>query len=634
MTTPKQFDSIPTSLPTSELLNQINAPSDFKDFNNDQLLQLADELREFLLYTVGKTGGHFGAGLGVLELTIALHYVFDTPKDKLVWDVGHQTYPHKILTGRRNKFDHLRQKGGISGFPKRSESPYDHFGVGHSSTSISAALGMATVAQLAGDLCRHVAIIGDGALTAGMAFEALNHAAARKTPMLVILNDNQMSISKNVGALSNYFNRVWASQFYNNIREGGKKVLTKMPPASRFVSKIEEYMKGLCSPPGILFEEMGFNYIGPIDGHNLLFTINILKKLKPLNEPIFLHCITEKGHGYTPAIAEPIKFHALGKIQKVTKKPIASSKPKFQDIFGQWLCAAAEREPKLIAVTPAMCEGSGMLEFSQQYPDRFVDVGIAEQHSVTYSAGIACSGYKPVLAIYSTFLQRGYDQLIHDIAIQNLNILFALDRAGVVGEDGPTHAGNLDHSFLRCVPNMLVMAPSDEAETCKLLTTGLQHDGPASVRYPRGSGIGSNYDCGAKAVAIGKARMMQRSTKKNKAIAILAFGTLLYNCTAAATDFDCTLVDMRFVKPLDLELLNELAQSHSRIVTIEDNVVAGGAGSGVAEYLHQQNCTIPMQHLGLPDSFQDHGTRDQLLVEAGLDQDSIYKFIKKYSETT
>ena len=633
---PKLFSEIPQQLPPTQLLSKVNYPKDLKNFNSNELLQLADEVREFLLYTVAKTGGHFGAGLGVVELTIALHYVFNTPEDKLVWDVGHQTYPHKILTGRRKKFDSLRQKDGLSGFPKRSESQYDHFGVGHSSTSISAASGMAIAAELMGRSNRHVAIIGDGALTAGMAFEALNHAASRKTSLLVILNDNQMSISKNVGALSNYFNRILASKFYNKIRERSKKNLIQLPILSKFFSKVEEFIKGINSDPGLIFEEMGFNYIGPIDGHDLKFVVKILEDIKDLQGPVFLHCITEKGHGYQPAMHDPIKFHALSKTKPLLQEATTQAakpkpaKPKFQDVFGQWLCAAAAKDKKIVAVTPAMTEGSGMVKFAEKFPDRFVDVGIAEQHSVTYSAGIACEGYKAVCAIYSTFLQRGYDQLIHDVAIQNLDVLFALDRAGLVGEDGATHAGNLDNSFLRCIPNMVVMCPSDEAETCSLLSTGLAYKGPSSVRYPRGSGIGVAFDVDAKPIAIGKANIVKTSKSNN--IAILAFGTLLHNCTQSADAFDCTLVDMRFVKPIDQQLVTAIASSHNHIITVEENVIAGGAGSGVAEFLNTINHNIKIHHLGLPDAFQDHASKDQQLQEVGLDSKSIYNFVNEKSK--
>jgi len=630
MTTIKQFNTIPLDKPTTPLLDKVNVPSDMRSFSNSELLQLANELREYLLYTVGLTGGHFGAGLGVVELTIALHYVYNTPKDKLVWDVGHQCYPHKILTGRKHQFTTLRQRGGLAGFPKRSESEYDTFGVGHSSTSISAALGMAVGSELKNQSNSQVAIIGDGAMSAGMAFEALNHAAARKTPLLVILNDNQMSISKNVGAMSNYLNRIWASGFYNNIREGGKKALTKISSAARFVSKIEEYWKGLTSSPGIIFEEMGYNYIGPIDGHDLLFVIKILQQLKTLKEPVFLHCITEKGHGFKPAMDSPIKFHALSKISKNanSQTEVVAPKPKFQDVFGAWLCAAAANNPKIVAVTPAMTEGSGMVEFAQKFPNQFDDVAIAEQHAVTYCAGLACEGLQPILAIYSTFLQRGYDQLIHDVAIQNLNVLFAMDRAGVVGEDGPTHAGSFDLSYLRCIPNLVVMAPSDEQEMCHLLQTGLQYQGPALVRYPRGSGVAEAFDVDAKAVPVGKAKVVRTSQSKHHKIAILGFGTVFYNCLQAAEQYDCTLIDMRFIKPLDTQLLDTLAEDHSYLLTVEDNVVAAGAGSAVAEYCNATLKKIAITHLGLPDFFQDQGTRAELLAEAGLDPQSIAAKVK------
>ena len=635
----KTFESIPTDAPSTPLLDQIETPDQLRDFSSQQLNDIADELREFLLYTIGKTGGHLSAGLGVIELTLVLHHVYNTPSDRIVWDVGHQTYPHKILTGRRRFFEKLRQRDSIAGFPKRSESPYDHFGVGHSSTSISAALGMAIAAKQKNESRKHVAIIGDGAMSAGMAFEAMNHATSSGEDILVILNDNQMSISENVGGLSSYFSRIWASPFYNRIREGGKKVLERIPPASEFVKRTEEHMKGFVSP-GTLFEEMGFNYIGPIDGHDIKRLHETISNLKELKEPILLHCVTEKGRGFAPAEQDPIGYHALGKIESKpgAEKPVeAPSKPKalkYQDVFGQWLCDMAAADEKLIGITPAMGEGSGMVEYAKQFPERYIDVAIAEQHAVTLAAGIACEGEKPVVAIYSTFLQRAYDQLVHDVAIQNLDVLFALDRAGVVGEDGPTHAGSFDNSFLRCIPNMLVMTPSDEQETRLLLSTGYHHLGPATVRYPRGASLGLELDNSLETVEIGKARVVRKgSTSATNKIAILCFGTLLKNAQLAAESLDATLVDMRFVKPIDETLTKQLADQNDIIVTVEENVIAGGAGSAVSEYLLSQRIMRPTLHLGLPDQFQDHGTREQLLQEAGLDEQLLLQSIEHFIST-
>ena len=625
----KTYDSIPLSAPSTPLLDGIDNPAQLRLLAADQLQQLADELRSYLLYTVGQTGGHLGAGLGVIELTVALHYVFDTPNDRLIWDVGHQSYPHKILTGRRHQFSSLRQRDGLAGFPKRSESIYDHFGVGHSSTSISAALGMALSARAQNIDRKHIAVIGDGAMTAGMAFEALNHTASSNADMLVILNDNQMSISENVGALSTYFSRIWASRFYNQIREGGKKVLERMPPASEFIRRTEEHMKGLVSP-GTLFEEMGFNYIGPIDGHNESLLIETLTNLKHLKEPVLLHCVTEKGRGFSLAEQDPIGYHALGKIESgVTAKPTAVKIPKYQDVFGQWLCDMAAQDQRLMGITPAMREGSGMVEFSRLFPERYFDVAIAEQHAVTLAAGMACEQSKPVVAIYSTFLQRAYDQLIHDVAIQNLDVLFALDRSGVVGEDGPTHAGCFDISYLRCVPNMLVMTPSDENETRKMLTTGFHFAGPASVRYPRGAGIGCQIEMTLEPLPIGKGLVKRQTLNNPEKLALLVFGTPLRAAQQIAEQDDYTLVDMRFVKPLDTELIDQLSQSHNRLVTIEENVIAGGAGSAVAEYLSSIDCNTQVTHLGLPDYFIDHGGRNQLLAEAGLDVNGIRSSLHK-----
>lgn len=625
----KIFDRIPTEVPETPLLDQVQIPQDMRSLDVDQLPQLADELREYLLYVVGQTGGHFGAGLGVVELTIAMHYVFQTPEDRLVWDVGHQAYPHKILTGRRDRILGLRQRGGLSGFPNRNESPFDTFGVGHSSTSISAALGMAMASKLKGEDRKHAAIIGDGAMSAGMAFEALNHVAGSGTEMLVVLNDNRMSISENVGGLSTYFSRIWASKLYNQIRREGQKVLSKIPPASEFVRRTEEHMKGMVSP-GTLFEEMGFNYIGPIDGHNIKSLVDTLQNLRELKEPVLLHLVTEKGRGFTPAEEDPIAYHALAKIDPNPKPETEQGKaklPKYQDIFGTWLCDMATADQRLIGITPAMREGSGMVEFSRRFPDRYVDVAIAEQHAVTLAAGMACEEIKPVVAIYSTFLQRGYDQLIHDVALQNLDVTFALDRAGLVGEDGASHAGAYDISYLRCIPNMLVMVPSDENECRQLLTTAYQYQGPAAVRYPRGTGPGSSIEAELKSLPIGKAVIR----REGKRAAILAFGVVLKDCLEAAEKFNATLVDMRFAKPLDDELILQLCNTHSHMLTVEENAVAGGAGSAVAELINRKGLEVKLLQLGLPDSFQDQATRKELLAEAGLDAESIESSLKQFA---
>lgn len=632
----KTFQQIPTSLPSTPTLDQIDLPADLRALPEEQLIPLADELREYLLYIVSQTGGHFGAGLGVVELTLALHYIFDTPNDRLVWDVGHQAYPHKVITGRKSRMHSMRQKNGLSGFPKRSESEYDTFGVGHSSTSISAALGMALAARQRGEKRKHVAVIGDGAMTAGMAFEALNHAAHSGADMLVVLNDNQMSISKNVGGLSTYFSKIWASRLYNSIRREGQKVLSHVPPASEFIRRTEEHMKGMVSP-GTLFEEMGFNYIGPIDGHNLDLLVETLRNLSSLSEPILLHVVTQKGRGYEPAEQDPIKYHALGKIEPKGSSdniiPVSSKKtgPKYQDVFGQWLCDMASQDQDLVAITPAMCEGSGMVEFEKKFPERYHDVGIAEQHSVTLGAGFACEGLKPVVAIYSTFLQRGYDQLIHDVALQNLDVTFALDRAGLVGEDGASHAGAFDISYLRCIPNMLVLTPSDENETRQALYTAYMHKGPAAVRYPRGTGPNATIQESMEQLEIGKGLIKREGVK----VAILAFGTLLQNGLSVAEELDATVADMRFAKPIDETLIAKLAQSHDLLVTIEENAVSGGAGSAVLEFANQNNIGVKILSLGLPDQFQDQGTRSELLDEAGLSADAILAEIQKnLSHTT
>jgi 1-deoxy-D-xylulose-5-phosphate synthase len=625
------FEEIPQHRPQTDLLDSIDSPADLRELEPDQLDQLAEELRAYLLYSVGKTGGHFGAGLGVVELTIALHYVFNTPEDRLVWDVGHQSYPHKILTGRRERMLSMRQKDGLAAFNNRQESEYDTFGVGHSSTSISAALGMMLAAKKNESERKVVAVIGDGAMTAGMAFEALNHAGELDDDILVILNDNNMSISKNVGGLSSYFARMWASKPYNFLRSGSKKVLSKVPPAWKAAHRAEEYMKGMVSPATI-FEELGFNYFGLIDGHDIDGLIDILNNIKNLRGPLLLHVVTQKGKGYLPAEEDPYGMHALNKLvsadefnqqQQQNKTP-----PSYSKVFGQWLCEMAPSNPKLMAITPAMGEGSGMREFEEKFPEQFFDVAIAEQHAVTFAAGMACDGLKPVVAIYSTFLQRAYDQLIHDVALQNLDVLFAIDRAGLVGEDGPTHAGSFDLSYLRCIPNLLVMTPSDENETRHMLYTGYHFSGPAAVRYPRGKATGCEQDADLKPLEIGKAVVKRQGEK----IAILVFGTLLKVAKQSAEQLNATLVDMRFVKPLDEALLKELSQSHHLLVTVEENVIKGGAGSAVNEFLATIDHKARVVNLGLPDQFLDHGKAEQLLAECGLDSAGISATILKHQQ--
>ena len=630
---PKTFTDIPLSRPDTPLLDRISEPADLRHLDDEQLLVVADELRSFMLYCVGKTGGHFGAGLGVTELTIALHYVFNTPNDRLVWDVGHQTYPHKILTGRREQMLSMRQKEGLSGFPKRSESDYDTFGVGHSSTSISAALGMAMASAQLGEERRTVAVMGDGAMTAGMAFEAINHASHVDKNLLVVLNDNQMSIGHNVGGLSTYFSKLWSSKFYTQFREGGKKALRGMPHASNFVRRTEEYMKSMVSPATI-FEELGFYYIGPIDGHDLPLLIKTLSNLKEINGPVLLHIITHKGKGFAPAENDPVGYHALNKIEP---KPIVQAaavsatekaKPKYQKVFGDWLCDMAEHDKRLVGITPAMCDGSGMNEFAERFPQHFEDVAIAEQHAVTVAAGMACEGSKPVVAIYSTFLQRAYDQLIHDVALQNLDVLFALDRAGMVGEDGATHAGAYDISYLRCIPNMMIMAPSDENETRQLLYTGYRHNGPATVRYPRGTGPGAVIEKAMTALRIGKGVIRREGVQ----VAILNFGTLLPSGLEVAEQINATVADMRFVKPIDESLIRQLTEDHQLLVTLEENSVAGGAGAAVSEFLAAQGIVMPVLHLGLPDRFVDHGKHSEQLTDTGLDSANILQSIEQRLE--
>jgi 1-deoxy-D-xylulose-5-phosphate synthase len=606
------------------LLDTINSPDDLRKLERDQLPQLAKELREFLVESVSRTGGHLSSNLGTVELTIALHYIYDTPDDKLVWDVGHQTYTHKILTGRREAMSRLRMTGGISGFPKREESPYDTFGTGHSSTSISAALGMAVAAQLQGSERRAVAIIGDGAMSGGMAFEALNNAGALDANLLVILNDNDMSISRPVGALNNYLARLMSGRFYAAMRRGSEKVLKGMPPVLEFAKRAEEHFKGMVIP-GTLFEEFGFNYIGPIDGHDLDVLLDTLKNIRKLEGPQFLHIVTQKGKGYALAEEDCLLYHGVSKFDS-TQGIVAkeSSKPTYTQVFGRWLCDMAVQDDRLVGITPAMCEGSGMTEFAERFPERYFDVGIAEQHALTFAAGLACDGYRPVVAIYSTFLQRAYDQLIHDIAIQHLPVVLAIDRGGLVGADGATHAGSFDLSYLRCIPNMTVMAPADENECRQMLYTAMQLNTPSAVRYPRGTGPGVAVNPEMSALPIGKGELR----REGKRVAILAFGTMLAPALAAAEQLDATVANMRFVKPLDAELALRLAREHELLVTVEENAVQGGAGSAVAECLQLHDIVIPLLQLGLPDQFIEQGDHAQMLADCGLDANGLIRMIK------
>jgi 1-deoxy-D-xylulose-5-phosphate synthase len=602
---------------TYPLLESIDTPADLRRLPAAKLAPLAIELREYLIQSVSTRGGHFAAGLGTVELTIALHYVYNTPHDRLVWDVGHQAYPHKVLTGRRSRLHTIKQAGGLAPFPTRSESDYDTFGVGHSSTSISAALGMAIAAARRGEERRAVAIIGDGALTAGMAFEALNHAGTSPADLLIILNDNDMSISENVGALSNYLARALSGRMYAHLREGGKKVLRQMPTVWELARRSEEHLKGMVLP-GTLFEEMGFNYIGPVDGHDVKALVATLNNVKKLKGPQFLHVVTRKGKGYAPAEADPIKWHGPGPFDPASGKIFkeAATGPTYSQIFGQWLCDAAERDPAVIGITPAMREGSGLVEFSKRFPDRYFDVAIAEQHAVTFAAGLACEGFKPVVAIYSTFLQRAYDQLIHDVALQNLPVVFALDRAGLVGSDGATHQGSYDLSFLRCIPNMVVMTPSDENECRQMLHTGTTLASPSAVRYPRGTGPGAAVAADMTALPVGRG-LVRREGRGG--LALLVFGTLLESARKIAERLDATLVDMRFVKPLDEALVMSLASRHRAFITIEENAVMGGAGSAVGEVLAAAEVSMPLLQIGIPDRFIEHGSRDTCLAAAGLD---------------
>ena len=613
----KIFKEIPTELPNTPLLDSVDYPSDLRSFSINELETLASELREFLLYSVGQSGGHLGGGLGVIELTIILHHLYNTPYDNLVWDVGHQAYPHKILTGRKDKIMSIRKKGGLAPFPSRSESEYDTFGVGHSSTSLSALVGMAEATKNSNPDKKHVAVIGDGAMTAGMAFEALSHIGHLKPNLLVILNDNDMSISENVGGLSNYFSRIWASKTYKGIKKSGSSFLKPLPQAYHLARKVETQMKAMVAP-GTIFEELGLNYIGPIDGHNLKELKDVISNLKEFEGPQFLHVITKKGAGLDSAEADRIGFHAIGKINAIKDKKIKQK--KYQDIFGEWIIDMAKISDDLIGITPAMREGSGLVEFSKKFPDRYFDVAIAEQHSVTFAAGLSVEKKKPVVAIYSTFLQRAYDQLIHDVAVQNLDVTFALDRSGLVGEDGPTHSGNYDIAYLRCIPNMVICTPSDENETRKLLTTAYLHNGPASVRYPRGTGPNSNVDKDLKPLKIGEANIINEESSE---IVILNFGTLLNEANQISKELKATLVDMRFVKPLDEKLLRKLFKKAKVFISIEDGSIMGGAGSAVQEFASKENLNVRSILFGIPDKFIEHASREEMLVEAGLDVENI-----------
>jgi len=618
------IEELPTIRPDTPLLDSVVHQFDkLGEMEPNDLVHLAEELRQDLLFSVAGTGGHFGAGLGVVELTVALHHVFNTPHDRIVWDVGHQTYPHKILTGRRSEMGTMRQLQGLSGFPKRSESPFDTFGVGHSSTSISAAMGMAMAAQQQGIDRKVVAVIGDGAITGGMAFEALAHAGHERPNMLVILNDNQMSIGHNTGGLATYFAKIWASKTYTALREGSKKILGHVRGAWDLAKKTEEHMKGMVAP-GTMFEELGWHYIGPFDGHDLPQLVSTLRVMSELKGPQFLHIRTIKGKGFAPAERDPIGYHAINKLEPAkpaeTKTVIAKPKaPKYQDVFGQWLCDLAAQDQRVVGITPAMCEGSGMVTYAKQYPDRFFDVAIAEQHSVTLAAGMACDGLKPVLAIYSTFLQRGYDQLIHDVALQNLDVTLAIDRAGLVGQDGPTHHGTFDLSYLRCIPNMVIGAPSDEDQCRKMLQSAWLHEGPAAIRYPRGEGTGVALDPNLASLEIGKGQVVRQGTD----VAILNFGVLLDQAVLAAERLNATVVDMRWVKPLDEALILSLIETHHCLLTLEENAVAGGAGSGVAEFLAQSGVSCAVRHIGIPDQFVAHAGQGECRQLAGLTADNI-----------
>jgi 1-deoxy-D-xylulose-5-phosphate synthase len=619
------MDVPPASYP---LLETISSPTDLRKLPASKLTELARELRQFLIHSVATRGGHFAAGLGTVELTVALHYVFNTPDDRLVWDVGHQAYPHKVLTGRRDKLHTIKQDAGLAPFPTRGESEYDTFGVGHSSTSISAALGMAVASAQRGENRRVVAIIGDGALTAGMAFEALNHAGSLPADLLVVLNDNDMSISENVGALSNYLARALSGKMYSHLRESGKKVLRQMPTVWELARRSEEHLKGMVLP-GTLFEEMGFNYVGPIDGHDIKALVSTLRNLQKLKGPQFLHVVTRKGKGYAPAEADPIKWHGPGPFDPASGMIFkeASTGPSYSQIFGKWLCDMAERDPAIVAITPAMREGSGLVEYSKKFPARYFDVAIAEQHAVTLAAGMAVEGLKPIVAIYSTFLQRAYDQLIHDVALQNLPVVFAVDRAGLVGSDGATHQGSYDLSFLRCIPNMVVMAPADENECRQMLYTGTTLSSPSVIRYPRGTGPGVALVAEMTALPLGQAQLRREG---RSGLAILAFGALVDSAQKIAERLDATIVNMRFVKPLDEKMIVSVAARHRAIITIEENAVMGGAGAGVSEVLAAAGIQVPTLHIGIPDRFIEHGTRDTCLAHAGLDLAGLTASVEKW----
>ncbi|WP_286257301.1 1-deoxy-D-xylulose-5-phosphate synthase [Pseudoalteromonas apostichopi] len=609
------------------LLSLVDEPAQLRDLAQDKLPAFSKELREYLLNSVSQSSGHLASGLGTVELTVALHYVYNTPEDRLVWDVGHQAYPHKILTGRRDQMHTIRQKDGLHPFPFREESPYDTFSVGHSSTSISAALGMAIAAEKEGKDRKTVAVIGDGAITAGMAFEAMNHMGDVNPNVLIILNDNEMSISENVGALNNHFARILSGSFYTNIREGSKKLLSGLPPVKELASRMEEHLKGMVIP-GTFFEELGLNYIGPIDGHDVNMLVDTLRNMRNLKGPQLLHIKTQKGKGYKPAEADPIGYHGVPKFDPSMSK-LPKSKPgaaTFSNVFGDWLCDMAAQDDKLMAITPAMREGSGMVRFSKEYPAQYFDVAIAEQHAVTLAAGLACEGLKPVVAIYSSFLQRAYDQLIHDVALQNLPVLFAIDRAGIVGADGETHQGAYDLSFMRCIPNMIIMAPSDTNECRQMLYTGYQCNQPVAVRYPRGSAGNCDVESTMSAIEIGKARSIKLGSK----VAILSFGTLLENAKVVADELNSTVIDMRFIKPLDTDAISELLASHDVIVTLEDNAIAGGAGSAVNEHLAAIKANVSILNLGIPDEFIKHGTQDEMHAEMGLDANGILASIKEF----
>ena len=622
----KIFKKIPKEKPLTPVLDRVNYPSDIRSFSVSELENLSNELREFLLYSVGKSGGHLGGGLGVVELTVALHYLFNTPYDNLVWDVGHQAYPHKILTGRKDQIQSIRHKDGLAPFPAIHESEYDAFGVGHSSTSISAILGMAMASKETMPDKKHIAIIGDGAMTAGMAFEALSHGGHLKPNMLVILNDNDMSISENIGGLSNYFSRIWASKIYKGLKKSGASALKPLPQAYHLARKVETQMKAMVAP-GSIFEELGFNYIGPIDGHNIKEMLEVIGNLKDFDGPQFLHVITKKGAGLDAAEADRIGFHAIGKINSI--KSDSTPKPKYQDIFSDWIVDMAEVDANLFAITPAMREGSGLVEFSKKFPERYFDVAIAEQHSVTFAAGLAKENKKPVVAIYSTFLQRAYDQLIHDVAVQNLDVTFALDRAGLVGEDGPTHSGNYDIAYLRCIPNIILMTPSDENETRLLLTTAYKYKGPAAVRYPRGTGPNSTVKFALEPLEIGKAKLV-REGKSN--IIFLNFGALLDEAEIVSKEMDMTLIDMRFVKPLDEDMLHKYLNNADMFVSLEDGSISGGAGSAVQEYCGRNNIIIKSLLFGIPDEFIDHASREEMLDQAGLSATKILDKLKTLQE--